>query len=129
MVHNFLTWKTVGRILYFPVIIYLTKDIQQGSRKETFSEGQWTQRKRIFKVKFLHGFAFQKNTGVSKLSGLKLYMDLFWAYSSAVCESSPWWPCSISRLAVMVFIAPCVYGAVFYNLVPAAVSSDNDGQW
>lgn len=35
--------------------------------------------------------------------------------TSAVCEPSPRWPCSIAGLAVAVFIAlPCVYSPVFF---------------
>lgn len=86
-----------------PVIIYLTKDIEHGSRKETFFSVQRTQRNRIFNEKFLHGFPFQRNTDVSKVSGLRTVHELL----LQLCVSlAPWWPCSISKLAVVDFIAP-----------------------
>lgn len=66
-------------------------------------------RYKLFKLKFLHGFPF------SKRSARCLTWNSTWTYSSAVCESSPWWPCSIAGLAVAVFIAPlCVQSSIFF---------------
>lgn len=64
------------------------------------------------------------------MSAQRLTWNSTWTYSLAVCESSPWWPCSIAVLAVVVFIAPCVYSPVFpLNVVPAAECSSSDGWW
>lgn len=75
----------------------------------TLSPGQWTTKcRKLFKVQLLHGFLSNK-TGMSELT-----WNWTWIYSSAVCGSSPQWPCSITGLAVVVFIAfPFVYSPVF----------------
>lgn len=88
-------------------------DKKKKRKSVTFSEGHWTAKERLklFKLKFLHGFPFSK----TQRSAKRLTWNSTWTYSSAVCESSPRWPCSIAGLAVAVFIALlCIQSSIFF---------------
>lgn len=105
--------QTAARTLCTSVIIYFTKGIWTENKKNiTFPEGRWTtKRLELFKMKFLHGFPLNK----TQRSATYLPWNSTWTYSWATCESSPWWPCSIAELAVVVFNCLSVW-TVQYSL-------------
>lgn len=86
-------------------------------------------RLKLFKLDFLHGFPFSKRQRSAKC----LTWNYPWTYSSAVCESSPQWPCSIAGLAVVVFIAPHVctvqYSLLTWCLQQNVQAMMVDGDW
>lgn len=89
-------------------------------------------RLKLFKLNFLHGFPFSKTQRSAKCL-TEQYMNSTWTYSSAVCESSPRWPCSIAGLAVVVFIAPPVctvqYFLLTWCLQQNVQAMTVDGDW
>lgn len=82
----------------------------------SFLEGLWTTRDwNYLNLNFCTIFLSVKYRG--QQNG---WCGTTWTLSSAVCESSPLWPCSIAGLAVVVFIAPlCVQPSSVINFVPA----------
>lgn len=103
------------RIFYSIVIIYFSKDIwsqNKPTKKKPwhFYRNSGQQRAgNYLKFNFCTAFSARRQRSVNWLGTGRGF------YSSAVCGCSPQWPCSITGLAVVVFIAfpPFVYSPVF----------------
>lgn len=125
-----LTWADCCQdVILSSVIIYFTKDVLNLEQKKK----TWPFQKDIgkdsiyLKSNFCTVFlsAKQRSTKCPTWNSTK-------TYTSAVCEPSPRWPCSIAGLAVAVFIAlPCVCTVQYFsfNVVPATECSSDDGWW
>lgn len=111
-----LTWTDrCQNFMYFCNNLFYKRRLNWEQNKNiTFPEGRWTtKRLKLFKMKFLHGFPLNK----TQRSATYLPWNSTWTYSWATCESSPWWPCSIAELAVVVLIASlCEQSSILFKL-------------
>lgn len=105
--------QTSARTLHSSVITYFKKDIWTLNKKHDLFRRTLDNKYRLnyLNWNFCTVFLSEKTQRSAKC----LTLNCTWTYSSAVCESSPWWPCSIAGLAVAVFIAPlCVQSSILF---------------